>query len=139
MELIFSYPMIRELEKQPQGLSGLGAFRQMEANIAFQKQTLAGAMMLVSGGYFPTLGVRPLMGRMIAREDDEGAGNAVAVLSYGRLRARFVTRRRLTRLQLARLRLRPARTSALLSLAVTGSRFNPRVLLTSSDRLCGSD
>jgi hypothetical protein len=40
-------------------------------------------MLIVSGGYFPTLGVRPLMGRTIAREDDAGAGNAVAVLSYG--------------------------------------------------------
>ena len=40
-------------------------------------------MLMVSGGYFPTLGVRPLMGRMLTREDDAGAGNAVAVLSYG--------------------------------------------------------
>jgi hypothetical protein len=38
---------------------------------------------VVSGGYFPTLGVRALMGRMLTREDDAGAGNAVAVLSYG--------------------------------------------------------
>jgi predicted permease len=83
MELIFSYPMFRELEKRPQGLSGLGAFRQLEANIAFEKQTIAGAMMVVSGGYFPTLGVRPLLGRTIVPEDDAGAGNPVAVLSYG--------------------------------------------------------
>src|SRR4051812_19539005 len=31
MELIFSYPMFRGLEKQHQGLSGLGAFRRLEA------------------------------------------------------------------------------------------------------------
>ena len=55
----------------------------MNANISFRKQTIAGAMLIVSGGYFPTLGVRPLMGRMLSREDDAGAGNAVAVLSYG--------------------------------------------------------
>src|SRR6266508_64591 len=83
MALIFSYPMFRELEKRPQGLSGLGGFRRLEANIAFQKQTIAGGMLVVSGGYFPTLGVRPLIGRTITREDDAGAGNAVAVLSYG--------------------------------------------------------
>jgi len=82
MELIFSYPMFRELEKRHQGLSGLGAFRQMVANISFQKQTISGAMLVVSGGYFPTLGVRPLMGRTIVPEDDAGAGNPVAVLSY---------------------------------------------------------
>ncbi len=83
MNLIFSYPMFRELEKRPQGLSGIGGFRRLEANISYQKQTISGSMLVVSGGYFPTLGVRPVMGRTIMREDDTGAGNAVAVLSYG--------------------------------------------------------
>jgi predicted permease len=83
MDSIFSYPMFRELEKRPQGLSGIAAFRLLQANLSFRKQTLSGSMLVVSGGYFPTLGVRPLMGRMLTREDDAGAGNAVAVLSYG--------------------------------------------------------
>ena len=83
MEFIFSYPMFRELEKHSQGLSGIGAFRALEANLSFGKQTVAGSMLVVSGGYFPTLGVRPLMGRMLTPQDDAGAGNAVAVLSYG--------------------------------------------------------
>ncbi len=83
MEFIFSYPMFRELEKRPQGMSGIAAFRSLGANLSFRKQTISGSMLVVSGGYFPTLGVRPLMGRMLAREDDTGAGNAVAVLSYG--------------------------------------------------------
>ncbi len=82
-EFIFSYPMFRELEKHPQGLSGIAAFRSLEANLAFGARTTAGNMLVVSGGYFPTLGVRPLMGRMLDREDDAGAGNAAAVLSYG--------------------------------------------------------
>jgi predicted permease len=82
-DFIFSYPMFRELEKHPQGLSGIAAFRSLGANLSFRKQTIAGGILVVSGGYFPTLGVRPLMGRMLTREDDAGAGNAVAVLSYG--------------------------------------------------------
>ena len=82
-ESIFSYPMFRELEKHPQGLSGIAAFRTLGANLSFGKQSTAGTMLIVSGGYFPTLGVRPLVGRMLTREDDAGAGNAVAVLSYG--------------------------------------------------------
>ncbi len=50
--------------------------------------------MLVSGAYFPTLGVRPLFGRLISVEDDgHGRGNAVAALGYGywkdRLGGRF--------------------------------------------------
>jgi predicted permease len=84
MEFIFSYPMFRELEKRPQGMSGIAAFRSLGANLSFRKQTISGSMLAVSGGYFPTLGVRPLMGRMLSPQDDDaGAGNAVAVLSYG--------------------------------------------------------
>jgi predicted permease len=83
MDFIFSYPMFRELEKHPQGMSGIAAFRSLGANLSFRKQTLSGSMLAVSGGYFSTLGVRPLLGRMLTREDDAGAGNAVAVLSYG--------------------------------------------------------
>ncbi len=82
-EFIFSYPMFRQLEKRPQGLSGIAAFRSLGANLSFRTQTISGSMLIVSGGYFATLGVRPLMGRMLTREDDAGAGNAVAVLSYG--------------------------------------------------------
>src|SRR5271157_13365 len=83
MEFIFSYPMFRELEKQPRGLSGIAAFRSLGANLSFRTRNTAGEILVVSGGYFPTLGVRPLVGRMLTREDDAGAGNAVAVLSYG--------------------------------------------------------
>src|ERR1035438_3849729 len=83
MHYIFSYPMFRELEKRPQGMSGIAAFRSLNANLSFRKQTISGEMLIVSGGYFATLGVKPLMGRTIGREDDTGAGNAVAVLSYG--------------------------------------------------------
>src|SRR5262249_49082853 len=84
MDYIFSLRMFRELEKRPQGLTGLAAFRNMGANLAYRNQTLAEQALVVSGAYFPVLGVQPLMGRLIAREDDvPGAGNAVAVLGYG--------------------------------------------------------
>jgi predicted permease len=83
MNYIFSYPMFRELEKRPQGMNGIAAFRSLSANISFRKQTFSGGMVIVSGGYFPTLGVRPLMGRVLEPADDAGAGNAVTVLSYG--------------------------------------------------------
>src|ERR1017187_8008088 len=78
MHYIFSYPMFRELEKRPQGMSGIAAFRSLNANLSFRKQTISGEMLIVSGGYFATLGVRPLMGRTVGREDDTGGGNAGA-------------------------------------------------------------
>ncbi len=84
MEYIFSYPMFRELERRPEGLTGLAAFREIGANLAFGNQTVSGNVLVVSGGYFPILGLRPLMGRTIAPADDtHGAGNPVAVLGYG--------------------------------------------------------
>ena len=83
MDHIFSYPLFRELEKNPQGVTGVAAFYQLGANLSFQKQTVPGGAMVVSGGYFPLLGVRPLIGRAIEPADDTGSGNPVAVLSYG--------------------------------------------------------
>lgn len=84
VEAIFSYPMFRELEKRQQALAGIAAFRTASANLAYRKETLEGSLMLVSGGYFPVLGVRPYLGRLIGPEDDvHGAGNPVVVLSYG--------------------------------------------------------
>ncbi len=84
MDYIFSLRLFRELEKHPQGLSGLAAFRDMGANLAYRTQTIFDQALLVSGQYFPVLGVQPLLGRLITPQDDvPGAGNAVAVLSYG--------------------------------------------------------
>jgi predicted permease len=45
---------------------------------------------LVSGGYFSTLGVKPVLGRTIMEADDRAAGaGPVAVLSYAYFRRRF--------------------------------------------------
>src|SRR5215831_7290692 len=83
-ESVFNYRVFRALEKQPQALSGVAGFRLFPANVAYSTQTVSGAVMTVSGGYFPLLGVQPLIGRTISPEDDrEGAGNPVAVLGYG--------------------------------------------------------
>jgi predicted permease len=88
IDSIFSYRMFRELEKRAEGVTGLAAFRGIDANLAFGKQTVPSGVLVVSGGYFPVLGVKPLLGRTISPEDDgvppgPGAGNAVALLGYG--------------------------------------------------------
>src|ERR1035437_2976281 len=83
-DYIFSYPIFRELEKRAQGVTGLAGFRDLGANLAFGKQTVSRCAMVVSGGYFPVLGMQPLLGLAIASDDDRtGGGNAVAVLGYG--------------------------------------------------------
>jgi predicted permease len=83
MNAIFSYRIFRELEKDPKGLAGLAAYRQFGANLSLAGRTLDGRVAVVSGQYFPLLGVQAAMGRTLEQEDDRGAGNPVAVLSYG--------------------------------------------------------
>ena len=61
-DYIFNYRTLRELEKRPQGVTGVAGFRYLFANLALGRQTLPGSVMVVSGGYFPLLGVRPAGG-----------------------------------------------------------------------------
>lgn len=82
-EAIFSYPMFRALERNAAGLEAIAAHRLFGANLAYAGKSLSGSVSAVSGGYFPLLGVQPLLGRLIAVNDDSGAGEPVAVLSYG--------------------------------------------------------
>src|SRR5206468_220699 len=59
------------------------AHRSFGANVAYHNQTLNGEGMLVSGSYFPVLGVQPALGRLLNRTDDQNiGGDFVAVLSY---------------------------------------------------------
>src|SRR5687767_7839714 len=81
-EFVFSYPMYRDLEREQTVFSGLAAHRAFGANLAYQGQTLNGEGMMVSGSYFPTLGIQPRLGRLLAPADDQTVGaNFVAVLS----------------------------------------------------------
>ncbi len=80
---VFSHPVFRALERRPQGVAGVAAFRLLSANLAFRNQTVHGDAMVVSGGYFSLLGIQPEAGRILTPADDvPGAGNMVAVLSY---------------------------------------------------------
>jgi predicted permease len=82
-DLVFSYPMYRDLERQQTVLTGLVAHRAFGANLAYKGQTLNGSGMMVSGSYFPTLGVQPHIGRLITPADDQTVGaHFVAVLSH---------------------------------------------------------
>ena len=81
MDYIFSYPVFRGLEEHAQGVAGFAGFRDIGANLSFRNQTVSQSIELVSGGYFPTLGVKAVIGRPITAGDDRtGAGNPVAML-----------------------------------------------------------
>ena len=82
-ESVFSYPMFRDLEKQQTVFTGIAAHVGFGANLAYQAQTRSGDGMLVSGSYFPVLGLQPALGRLLDRNDDRNlGGHFVTVLSH---------------------------------------------------------
>ena len=82
-DVVFSYPMFRDLERSPASFTGVAAHRLFGANLAYKGQTLSSEGMMVSGGYFPILGLRPALGRLLTPEDDRTiGGNFVVVLGY---------------------------------------------------------
>jgi putative ABC transport system permease protein len=90
---VFSYPMFRDLERAQTSFVGIAAHRPFSVNLAFRGQTLNGSGLLVSGSYFPVLGLQPALGRLFSRADDGVTGEPhVVVLSYDYWRTRFDSR-----------------------------------------------
>jgi len=80
---VFSYPMFRDLESQPGPFTGVAAHQDFAANIAFRRNTVNVSAEYVSGSYFPVLGVKPALGRLIGPDEDKVIGaNPYVVLSH---------------------------------------------------------
>ncbi len=87
---VFSYPMFRDLERVQKVFTGIAGHRAFGANLSFKGETLSGGGMLVSGSYFPILGIKPALGRLIDTRDDRAPGESpVVVLSHDYWRTRF--------------------------------------------------
>jgi predicted permease len=87
---VFSYPMFRDLQKAQTVFTGIAAHRLFGANLSYRNQTLSGEGLLVSGSYFPVLGIRPAIGRLLSPEDDQKVGESlVVVLSHSYWTNRF--------------------------------------------------
>ena len=85
-----SYPVYKEIRDNNQVFAGvLGRFgTAFHLGAAGRTERVAGE--LVSGNYFPVLGVSAAIGRTISEEDDRVAGgHPVAMLSHGFWTARF--------------------------------------------------
>ena len=82
-EMVFSYPMLRDLEKKQTPFTGVAGHFLFGVNLAYRSQTLNGDGVFVSGSYFPTLGLRPALGRLLTQSDDQTpGGHYVTVLSH---------------------------------------------------------
>jgi predicted permease len=89
-EVVFSYPMFRDLERQQTVLTGLAAHRLFGVSLSVDGEPGVGQGAMVSGSYFPTLQLQPQLGRLLVPADDEGiGGNYVTVLADHYWRDRF--------------------------------------------------
>ena len=89
-DVVFSYAMFRDLEREQKVFTGIAAHRLFGANVGYQGQTLTGEGAVVSGSYFGVLGLKPALGRLIDATDDRVVGQSpVVVLAYDYWRTRF--------------------------------------------------
>jgi predicted permease len=81
---VFSYPMLRDLEREQTVFTGIAAHRAFDASIAAEgTQAVAGEGMVVNGAYFSVLQLTPALGRLIGPQDEPKVGEGrVAVLSF---------------------------------------------------------
>src|SRR5690349_2467932 len=81
---VFSYPMFRDLEKAKTAFSGIAGHMPFAVSLSMPGQPPINADgVLVSGSYFPVLGIHPAIGRLLDRTDDQAVRvNNVTVLSY---------------------------------------------------------
>ena len=81
---IWSYPMFRDLEKNPAQFSGIAGHVGFGANLKFgDRVPIEAGAMFVSGGYFSVLGLQPTIGRLLTPADDQTPGaHFVTVISH---------------------------------------------------------
>ena len=80
---VFSYQMFRDLQKaRVPSLSAIVGHRDLGANVSYERQSFALPGLLVSGTYFPTLKLRPSLGRLLSPPDDEASAPPAVVLAH---------------------------------------------------------
>lgn len=82
-QYVFSYPMLRDLEREQTVFTGVAAHGQFGANLAIDGRAVAAAGALVNGSYFSVLQLAPALGRLIVPADEPAPGEgSVVVLSH---------------------------------------------------------
>ncbi len=77
---VFSYPLFRDLERQPGPFAGIAAHRHFDASLSIGENARRETGFFVSGSYFSVLGLRPALGRLLGAEDDRADGRAESVV-----------------------------------------------------------
>ncbi len=81
---VLSYPMLRDLEHyEAATLSGVAGHVAFGASLGAEGRVTRGTGLQVTGSYFPVLGLRPALGRLLVPDDDRDIGaHRVAVVSH---------------------------------------------------------
>jgi predicted permease len=85
----FAFQSYRRMRAEQSALSDVFAFGQVNLTLQADGQADVPTGQAVSGNYHVGLGVRPLIGRVLADEDDRASATPVAVLSYRYWQKRF--------------------------------------------------
>ncbi len=87
---LLSYPLCRDLQDQQAFFEGVFCRHPTTVNLADGNESRPVAAEIVSGTYFPVLGVRPALGRLLDSSDDVHPGaHPVVVLAYDYWRTEF--------------------------------------------------
>ena len=85
-----SYPMYQDFRDHNSVFSGMFCFRESDFSLSYGGRTERVSGEVVSGNYFPVLGVGAALGRLFTANDDlHQKAHPVAVLSYGFWQSRF--------------------------------------------------
>src|SRR5438270_6055535 len=87
---LMPYPICRELQQQTRFLDGALCRAEIQVNLTAGGDPSPVPAEIVSGSYFPVLGIGPALGRVIQPEDDAAPGaGPVVVLAYDFWQAQF--------------------------------------------------
>jgi predicted permease len=85
-----SYPMFEDIRDHNPVFSGVMCRYRVNPSVGVGTETVVVGGELVSGNYFPLLGIQPAAGRLFTADDDIPLGaHPYAVLSYGWWQSRF--------------------------------------------------
>ena len=80
---LMSYPICRDLDQQKQIFEGVFCRALTTVNLSTGSESHAAIAEIISGNYFPVLGVGPALGQVLTNDDDRKPNaNPVAVISY---------------------------------------------------------
>src|SRR5690348_15297777 len=82
--LLCSYPNYKDYRDRNQAFSSLLLYSSVTGSLTGGQTPQPIISQIVSGNYFSTLGIRPVVGRFFSPEDDSAAaGSPVTVISFG--------------------------------------------------------